>query len=218
VQNSAARSTYATLTALFCALLVISNVSAVKLIGLGDITVAGHTFDVTVDGGVFLFPLTYIIGDVLAEVFGFKAARWAIVLGFVASALAVASFWVVQQAPPAQNWSGQAAYQEILGFVPRIVLASLLAYLAGQLLNAWTLTVIKRRTRGQALWARLIGSTLVGEMADTMVFCTVAFLGIITGAQFIGYVVLGYVYKVLIEVVLLPVTYRVVALVRRRSA
>jgi uncharacterized integral membrane protein (TIGR00697 family) len=206
------------LLGLFCALLVISNVSAVKLIGLGDLTVAGHTFDVTIDGGAFLFPLTYIAGDVLAEVFGFKAARRGIVLGFVCSALAVGSFVAVQYAPAAAGWDNQAAYQAVLGFVPRIVAASLAGYLVGQLLNAWVLTLIKRWSRGKALWARLVGSTLVGELADTVVFCVVAFYGVITGAQFLGYVALGYVYKCLVEVVLLPVTYRVVALVKRREA
>jgi uncharacterized integral membrane protein (TIGR00697 family) len=87
----------------------------------------------------------------------------------------------------------------------------------GQLLNAWTLTLIKRWSRGRALWVRLVGSTMVGELADTVVFCTVAFYGVITGAQFVGYVALGYIYKCLIEVVLLPVTYRVVALARRQE-
>ena len=212
------RSYYGLLTGLFCALLVISNVSAVKLIGLGVVELFGHRFDLTIDGGAFLFPLTYVVGDVLAEVYGFKAARRAILLGFGCSGLAVLSFWLVQISPAAENWAGQAAFSEVLGFVPRIVLASLAAYLAGQLLNAWTLVLIKHRTGDKALWVRLLGSTVIGEAADTVVFCTIAFLGVINGAQFFGYVVLGYLYKVLVEVVLLPVTYRVIALVKRREA
>jgi len=218
VQSAATRSYYGLLTGLFCALIVISNVSAVKLIGLGEISLFGHRFDVTIDGGAFLFPLTYVVGDVLAEVFGFKAARRTILLGFGCSVLAAGSFWLAQIVPAAQNWEGQAAYQEILGFVPRIVLASMAAYLAGQLLNAWTLVLIKRRTGQRALWARLLGSTLVGELADTVVFCTIAFFGVITGAQFLGYVALGYIYKVLIEVILLPATYRVIKVVKRHEA
>jgi uncharacterized integral membrane protein (TIGR00697 family) len=205
------------LVGLFTALLVISNVSAVKLIGLGTVELFGARFDVTVDGGVFLFPATYILGDVLAEVFGFKAARRAILLGFVCSALAVGSFWLVQLSPPAEGWTGQAAYQAILGFVPRVVGASLAGYLVGQLLNALTLTAMKRRASGRPLWVRLLGSTAVGELADTVVFCTIAFYGVIAGAQFVGYVALGYVYKCLVEAALLPVTYRLVALVRRHE-
>jgi uncharacterized integral membrane protein (TIGR00697 family) len=206
------------LVGLFAALLVISNVSAVKLIGLGTVDFAGIRLDATVDGGVFLFPLTYILGDVLAEVFGFKAARRAILLGFACAMLAVLSFWLVQVAPPAANWTGQAAYQEVLGFVPRVVAASLAGYLVGQLLNAMILTAIKRRARSSALWVRLLGSTAVGELADTAIFCAVAFYGVIEGAQFVGYAVLGYAYKCLVEVVLLPVTYQVVAWVKRREA
>jgi uncharacterized integral membrane protein (TIGR00697 family) len=210
---------YAPLVGLFTALLVISNVSAVKLIGLGEVTLVGASFDVTVDGGVFLFPLTYILGDVLAEVFGFKASRRAILLGFGCAVLAMASFWLVQISPPAAGWRGQAAYQQILGFVPRVVVASLAGYLVGQLLNALVLTALKRRAPdGRALWVRLVGSTAVGELADTLVFCVVAFYGVIAGAQFAGYVALGYFYKCLVEVLLLPLTYRVIAFVKRREA
>ena len=218
MQPATIRSYYGLLTGLFCALLVISNVSAVKLIGVGTVSLFGHDWAITMDGGIFLFPLTYVVGDVLAEVFGFKAARRTILLGFACSALAVLSFWLVQLSPSAENWHGQAAYQEILGFVPRIVLASMAGYLAGQLLNAWTLVRIKRRTGQRALWLRLLGSTAVGEAGDTVVFCTIAFLGVITGSQFAIYVVLGYLYKCLVEVILLPVTYRVIAVIRRHES
>jgi uncharacterized integral membrane protein (TIGR00697 family) len=202
---------------LFIALLVISNVSAVKLIGLGTVELFGTAVAITVDGGIFLFPLTYILGDVLAEVFGFRAARRTILTGFACAVLAVGSFWLVQISPPAPGWTDQGAYDAILGFVPRIVGASLAGYLVGQLLNALVLTSLKRRGEQRPLWIRLLGSTAVGELADTVVFCTVAFYGVIAGPQFFGYVALGYVYKCLIEVILLPVTYRVVAVVRRRA-
>ncbi|MDR2348820.1 MAG: queuosine precursor transporter [Bifidobacteriaceae bacterium] len=214
----ATRGWYAGLVGLFTALLVISNVSAVKLIGLGSLGLGGLDLDLTVDGGAFLFPVTYILGDVLAEVYGFRATRRAILLGFFCSALAVASFWLVQAAPPAANWGGQAAYEATLGFVPRIVAASLAGYLAGQLSNALVLTAMKRRSGGRALWRRLLGSTAVGEAADTAVFCVIAFYGVIRGAQFAGYLVLGYVYKCLVEALLLPVTYRVVAAVKRHDS
>lgn len=199
---------YPVASALFVGLLVISNVGATKLISVGPLIV---------DGGAFLFPLVYIVGDVLSEVYGFAAARRTILVGFATAILAAATFYAVQLSPAAPGWENQAAYVAVLGFVPRIVLASVCGFLAGQLLNAWTLVAIKQRAAGSALWVRLIGSTAVGELADTLIFCTVAFYGVLTGADFVNYVVVGYVYKTLLEVALLPVTYRVIASIRRRE-
>lgn len=197
--------TYALVVASFCGLLLISNVAAVKLIALGP---------VTVDGGALLFPLTYILGDVLAEVWGFAAARRAIVLGFALGLLASLTFWAVQLLPPAPNWENQEGFEAVLGFVPRIVAASLVAYLVGQLLNAWVLVRIKKVTGERSLWLRLLGSTVVGEAADTAVFCFIAFFGVITGTQWLGYAVVGYLYKVLIEAALLPLTYAAIRRLR----
>ncbi|MDR0504604.1 MAG: queuosine precursor transporter [Bifidobacteriaceae bacterium] len=206
--NRVSLSYYPLALGTFCALLLISNVAAIKLIKLGSLVF---------DGGALLFPLTYIIGDLLAEVWGFAAARRAIILGFVLGAVASLSWWLVQLAPPAAGWDNQAAFEAVLGFVPRIVVASLAGYLVGQLLNAAALVRIRRLTRGRALWARLIGSTLLGEAADTVVFCTIAFLGVITGSEFLNYLITGYVYKCVIEVIFLPATYAVVRLVKRHE-
>ena len=123
---------------LFCGLLLISNIGATKLIQLGPIIT---------DGGAILFPLTYIFGDVLSEVYGFRKARRAIFLGFGLSILASLTFWIVQIAPAADAYENQAAFEAVLGFVPRIVLASLCGFLAGQLLNAYVLVKIKERTK-----------------------------------------------------------------------
>jgi queuosine precursor transporter len=202
------RGLYPVIVGVFVGLLLISNIGAVKLIEFGPLIT---------DGGVFLFPLVYIVGDVLSEVYGFKAARKAIFLGFAMSALAAVTFWVVQMSPPAEGWGNQEAFEAVLGFVPRIVLASIAGYLVGQLLNAWVLVKIKERTREKALWLRLIGSTAVGELADTIVFCTIAFYGVITGTDFLIYVAAGYIYKTLVEVVLLPVSYAVIGAVKRRE-
>ncbi len=177
------------------------------------------------DGGAILFPLTYILGDVLAEVYGLRQARRAIVLGFAMSALMSVTFLVVGMAPPASDWTLQDAWVSVLGFVPRIVVASLVAYLLGQLLNAWVLVVIKRRTGESRLWVRLLTSTVAGEFVDTLVFCTIAFgpLGAWMGGgsiplpALINYVAVGFVYKVGVEAVLLPLTYRVIAAVKRRE-
>ena len=205
---SSTKGLYPVIVGIFVGLLLISNIGAVKLIAFGPIIT---------DGGAFLFPLVYIAGDVLSEVYGFAAARKAILIGFAMSVLAALTFWLVQISPSADAWGNQEAYEAILGFVPRIVLASICGYLVGQLLNAWVLVWIKERTKEKALWLRLIGSTAVGELADTVVFCTIAFFGVITGADFLVYVLVGYLYKTLIEVVLLPITYPIIGYVKRHE-
>ena len=202
------RSLYPVIVGVFVGLLLISNIGAVKLIEFGPIIT---------DGGAFLFPLVYIAGDILSEVYGFKAARKAIFIGFAMSILAALTFWLVQISPPAQAWGNQEAFESVLGFVPRIVLASVAGYLVGQLLNAWVLVKIKERSQEKALWLRLLGSTAVGEFADTIVFCTIAFYGIITGEEFLIYVAFGFAYKTLVEVLLLPVSYAVIGWVKRRE-
>ena len=202
------RSLYPVIVGVFVGLLLISNIGAVKLIEFGPIIT---------DGGVFLFPLVYIVGDILSEVYGFKAARKAIFIGFAMSILAALTFWLVQISPPAEAWGNQEAFESVLGFVPRIVLASVAGYLVGQLLNAWVLVKIKERTQEKSLWLRLLGSTIIGEFADTIVFCTIAFYGVITGAEFLVYVAFGFAYKTLVEVVLLPVSYAVIGWVKRRE-
>lgn len=199
---------YPVVVAVFCGLLLISNIGATKLIEFGPIIT---------DGGAFLFPLVYVTGDVLSEVYGLKAARRAIYLGFFLAVLAALTFWLVQISPPANGYENQEAFEAVLGFVPRIVLASICGYLVGQLLNAYVLVKIKERTQEKALWVRLIGSTVIGELADTVVFCTIAFYGIITGGEFLNYVVIGYLYKTLLEVVLLPLTYRVISAVKQHE-
>lgn len=207
------RGVFDIVAVLFVSFLLVSNIAATKVIGLGI-----GPWHLVFDGGAVLFPLTYVLGDVLSEVYGFRPARRVILLGFVVSVTASLVFLVVQVAPVGPGYANQAAYEAVLGFVPRIVAASVLGYLAGQLLNSRVLVAIKERWGEDHLWARLIGSTLVGELADTLVFCTVAFLGVIPGLDFLNYVVTGYVYKVGVEVVMLPVTYRVIAWVRAREA
>ena len=201
-------SHYPTVVALFCTLLLISNIGAVKLID-----VRGLVFD----GGALLFPLTYVVGDVLTEIYGFRRARRAIFTALALQAIAAVTFWVVTILPPAEGWDLQDSYTAVLGFVPRIVLASLCAFVVGELLNSYVLVRIRERTKERLLWLRLIGSTVVGEFADTLVFCTVAFFGVITGAEFANYVITGYLYKTAIEVVVLPITYRVVAYLKRHD-
>ncbi len=215
---TAPSGTYAVLVAVFCGLLLISNIAATKTItvvdGLPDFLGGG----IFTDGGAILFPLTYIVGDVLAEVYGLRQAKRAIWVGFALAALAALTFLAVGAAPPGPGYENQEAFLAVLGFVPRIVLASLAGYLVGQFLNAYVVVKIKERTKERHLWARLIGSTVVGEFADTMLFCFIAFVGIFpTWGGLISYAIAGYFYKVIVEVIMLPVTYAVIKAIKKRE-
>lgn len=216
---SRARGNYDLVVALFVALLLISNVAATKLIAFGPTwsPFGLPVLPIITDGGALLFPLTYVLGDVLAEVFGMRGARRAILLGFGVSLLASLTFPAVGAAPAAPGYENQEAFVAVLGFVPRIVVASLAGYLVGQFLNAWVLVKLKQWREGKGMWKRLLGSTVVGEAADTTIFCLIAFGGQIDGGTMLNYIVVGYLFKVSVEAVLLPVTYRVISLVRSRE-
>ena len=208
---------YDIVLALFCSLLLVSNIGATKLIAFGpNVTVAGFPLlPIVTDGGAFLFPLTYILGDLLAEVYGMRLARRAILLGFGIALLASLTFMVIDSAPAAAGFDQSAAWHAVLGFVPRIVAASLCGFLAGQFLNAYVVVRLRDRARPGSLWWRLVSSTLVGELADTSIFCTIAFGGLIGVGTLFNYILVGYVWKVGVEVVMLPVTLRVIPIVRR---
>jgi len=204
------RTCFDLIVAAYCVVLVLSNVAATKGVAFGP---------VITDGGFFLFPLAYVLGDVVSEVYGFRAARRAILTSFAAGLFASVVFWLVIALPPADFYEGQAAFEAVLGPVPLIVAGSLLGYLAGQLLNAFVLVKVKARTRERHLWARLISSTAVGELVDTLLFCTVAapVIGITTFGDFLNYALVGYAYKVAVEVVVLPVTYAAIAWLKRHE-
>ncbi len=193
---------------LFVAVLIISNVASTKILLLGPFTF---------DGGTILFPISYIFGDILTEVYGYRRSRVVIWTGFVSLALMVVVFYIVGVLPPAPGWENQAAYQAILGLTPRIALASLLGYWAGEFSNSVVLAKLKIFTRGRWLWTRTIGSTLVGEAVDTLIFVCVAFLGEIPGALLLSVGLSNYVFKVGVEVVFTPITYLVVGYLKRRE-
>lgn len=201
---------YDIILASFVAFLLISNIGAVKLIEFGPIIT---------DGGAILFPLTYIFGDILTEVYGFKYARRAIWTAFSIMALASIIFLIVGSAPAASDWPNQGAWDSILGFVPRIVLASLCAFLVGQFLNAFVLAKLKVKYGGKKLWLRLIGSTFVGEFFDTAVFALVAFAGtgFLSGHDMAKFILQGWIFKTAVEILLLPVTYRVIAFLKKEE-
>jgi uncharacterized integral membrane protein (TIGR00697 family) len=207
---------YPTLVAVFTGLVLISNVAATKGIAFGPII---GDWSLITDGGFVVFPLTYVIGDVLSEVYGFRATRRAIYIAFVMEALAAFTFWLTAVLPPADFYTNQAAFEAVVKPFTQLVIAGLAGFIVGQTLNAWVVVRIKARFGERHLWARLIGSTVVGEFADTLVFCSIAAaaIGISTWSDFLTYLTLGWIYKTAVEVVVLPVTYRVIAFVKRRE-
>lgn len=179
--------------------LVVSNIIAVKLAEVG-----GRVFD----AGNLLFPLAYVLGDVLTEVYGFRAARRVILLGFACNVLAVAAIQLAIRLPPADFWAGnEEAYEAVLGTTWRIFVASLCAYLVGELTNSYVLSRMKVVTGGRYLWSRTIGSSLVGQALDSTIFVTIAFAG--TGAPLLDTIVTTWAIKVTWEALATPFTYLV---------
>ena len=201
---------YPILAAVFTALVIISNVTATKGVAFGPIIT---------DGGFIVFPLTYVIGDVLSEVYGFKAARRVIILGFSMNILAALAFWVTVYLPAADFYTNQEHFENIVGAYTQLIVAGLAGFIVGQTINAWVVVLIKERTKEKYLWARLVGSTFAGQLGDTVVFCSIAAgaIGITSFGDFAVYTALGWLYKTGVEVVMLPVTYRVIAYIKRRE-
>ena len=161
--------------------------------------------------GILFFPLSYVLGDILAEVYGFARARRCVLAGFAASLFAAGMSWVVVTLPPSPGWDGQAALASVFGQVPRIFLASIAAFWAGEIANALVLSRMKVWTGGRMLWTRTIGSTVVGQGVDSLIFYPLAFLGVWETNLVVEVLLTNYALKVLWEVILTPVTYRVVA-------
>ena len=190
----------------FVTSLVVSNIIAVKLV-----EISGQVFP----AGLVVFPLAYILGDVLTEVYGFRAARAVIWLGFACNLLAIAAIQAAIHLPAAGFWPNQDAYENTLGTTWRIFLASLAAYLVGELANATVLARMKVATRGRWLWSRTIGSTIVGEGLDSLIFVTLAFAG--TGASLANPIVTTWLIKVGYEILATPLTYAVVNYLKRHE-
>jgi uncharacterized integral membrane protein (TIGR00697 family) len=194
------------ITGLFVAVVVISNVASTKILSLGPFTF---------DGGTLLFPFSYIFGDILTEVYGYRASRRVIWTGFLSCLVMSAVLWIVGKLPAAPGWELQDAYKNLLMTTPRIALASLIAFSAGEFSNSFVLAKMKIWTNGRFLWTRTIGSTIAGEGVDTALFCVIAFAGILP-AGLLGSVILSnYIFKVGIEVLATPATYRVIKFLKR---
>lgn len=216
-------SSFDVLLAVFCVVLVVSNIAATKStefltgfdVSLGPVQV----LPIISDGGAILFPLAYILGDVISEVYGFRAARRAILVGFGTALLAFATFLAAMALPGASFYENQDAFESVVWSGVQIVGASLVAYVVGQLLNSYVLVRMKARSAEPGLWRRLAGSTGVGEAADTFIFCAIAAsaIGITTGGQFINYFVVGFVFKCAVELLVMPVTMVAIRVLKQRE-
>ena len=194
--------------ALFVTALITANIVAVKLIDV---------WGMVLPAAIIVFPVSYIIGDVLTEVYGFRQARRVIWLGFACNLLAVVVIWLAGALPAAGFWDGQPAFERILGQTPRILAASFAAYLVGEFANSAVLARMKVATEGRFLWARTIGSTVVGQGLDSAVFMTVAFAGVIPAEGLVDAVLTQWLVKTAYEAAATPLTYLVVGFLKRRD-
>jgi uncharacterized integral membrane protein (TIGR00697 family) len=199
---------FVAVAAVFVTCLVVSNIIAVKLISVGGFILPA---------AIAIFPISYLLADVLTEVYGFRAARRVIWLGFFCNLLAVAAIYVGGALPAAVFWPNQPAYDSILGATPRILGASFLAYLLGEFANTMIMSRLKVKMAGRHLWLRAIGSTLIGQGLDSAVFITIAFAGAMPTGVLLGAVVTQWLVKSAYEALATPLTYGMVSLLKRRE-
>jgi queuosine precursor transporter len=194
--------------AIFTACLTTSNIIAVKLVRL---------FGLVIPAAIVVFPVSYIFGDVLTEVYGYKRARLVIWLGFLCNLVSVIAIGLAQVLPAPSFWDGQAAYERILGYAPRLLVASFIAYLIGEFVNSFVMAKMKIATKGKWLWTRTIGSTLAGQGFDSLVFMVIAFAGTIPTAGLANAVVTQWLAKSAYEAILTPATYKIVRFLKQRE-
>ena len=194
-------------TAIFITCLITANIIAVKPISLGGLPAA-----------IVIFPLSYIVGDILTEVYGYRMARRVIWLGFFCNLIAVIAIWIGQILPPASVWGGQEAYESILGYTPRILVASLLAYLVGEFSNSFILAKMKIKTKGRWLWTRTIGSTMIAQALDAAIFIPIIYIGRFDLSFIVIASLTHWAAKVGYETVATPFTYATVNFLKRKEA
>ena len=194
------------ITTVFITCLITANIIAVKVISLGIFILPA---------AIFVFPVSYIFGDVLTEVYGYRTARKVIWLGFGCNLIFVFFAWIGQILPSADFWEAQGSYETILGFAPRLLAASLCGYLVGEFANSFVLARMKILTKGRWLWSRTIGSTIIGEGLDTSIFITLAFVG--TGSPVLTMIWHHWLVKTAIEVIATPATYTIVNWLKRQE-
>ncbi len=208
--------------AIFIAVLIASNITAVKLVQIGgSVQWGGQTiFPIVVPAALVVFPISYILGDVLTEVYGYRYARLVIWTGFLCNLVVVGAIWVgglLPSDPYAFGEEGQNAYNRILGYAPRLLGASFAAYLIGEFTNSFVLAKMKIATQGRWLWSRTIGSTIVGQGLDSLIFIALAFGGQLPLAILIRIILTQWLAKVLYEAAATPLTYKVVSFLKKRE-
>ena len=199
---------FSIISSFFVAMLLISNIVATKLISLGPFIFTG---------GIIVFPITYIFSDILTEVYGYARSRKIIWTGFFSLILMSIILWIVNILPPAPAWPNQDAYTTILGTIPKIVVASIIGYWAGEFANSYVLAKLKILTKGKYLWMRTIGSTIVGEGIDTLLCVLIGFAGTIPLKVLIIAVFSSYIFKVLYEILATPATYKIVSFLKKKE-
>ncbi|PWG01943.1 queuosine precursor transporter [Sphingosinicella humi] len=200
--------------AAFVTVLLLSNVLGAGKVATVDLPLIG---DWPFGAGILFFPVSYVIGDILTEVYGYARARRCIWAGFGALLFMAFMAWVVVALPPAATWEGQTAYEQVFGQVPRIVFASIIAFWAGEFANSYVLARMKIWTAGRFLWTRTIGSTVVGQGIDSLIFYPLAFYGVWDNDTLLIVLVTQFALKVGWEALLTPVTYAVVGWLKRRE-
>ena len=202
------------ITAIFVTCLITANIIVIKPIGLG-FSLLG--VPVSLPAAIVIFPLSYIVGDILTEVYGYRLARRVIWLGFACNLIAVAAIWIGQMLPPNPVWQGQQAYESTLGYVPRILLASFVAYLVGEFSNSFVLAKMKIKTKGRWLWSRTIGSTIVAQLLDAAVFIPLAYIGLFEPSFIVVASLALWIGKVGYEILATPLTYAVVNYLKKKE-
>lgn len=196
------------ISGLFVGVLLLSNILSSKMISIW-----GFSFD----GGTLLFPLSYIFGDVLTEVYGYKASRRVIWTGFVMLIIMSVNIYMISSLPSHEEWIYQKDFDNILLQMPRLAIASLVAYFAGEYTNSVVLSKMKVFTKGKHLWMRTIGSTLVGEGLDSILFVLIAFTGLYSTGVLFNIMLSNYLFKTLIEVFFTPITYKIISFVKQKE-
>ena len=193
---------------LFVSCVLISNILASKIISI---------FEISMTGGVLFFPISYIIGDVLTEVYGFKKAKKVIIYGFICNFLMVLSFYIAMKLPYPSFWMNQESFETILGSTPRMLVASFAGYVLGGFSNSYILEYIKNKSKIKFLWFRTILSTIVGEGLDTLIFVVIGFYGTITNMDLTMMIIYQSCAKIAYEVLLTPLTYKVVKYIKGKE-
>ena len=199
---------FETIAALFVTTLILSNIASVKSVQIGA---------AVFDAGTILFPLSYIIGDVVTEIYGFRRMRTLLFIGAAMLVLMSVIFWVVGILPPPASWNMQSQYESILGVVWRISLSSIVAILCGELLNSYVLSKLKIKFEGRKLWGRIVGSTAIGALVDTLIFSLLAFTGMMPFGVLVQLMITVYCIKVGTQIVVSPITLRVINWIKRRE-